>query len=316
MAERASRIPRSPSNRSFIEQMLKWGWEVGKTDGTWQSMFSPPIASKQVRVRVRPATQHEANPTSVFLEVYRLTSNGDGELFWRGPSDMWLQMLSMEKAKAEKAKKDEYEASIAKAAKKAEAQAAQASPVLALVPDTQEGEPMVAPPKNGKLRDPAKGVRLGAKDVLEVLTEHDGPMTVKSIGKALGLDMSDQQNIADVANRGSYLVTKGLAERVMQGTYRVSNEGKTIDARVQHDGIHRTTDTPVQRAFDMPAVTQHQAPAQKPEVVPVAQVAESVDDVIEAVLDLLLPQGFKASHLRFIAPWVEATKRMVQEVGK
>lgn len=307
MAERASRIPRHPSNRSFIEQMMKWGWEVGKTDGSWQSMFSPPIAERQVRVRVRPATQHDANPTSVFMEVYRLTCAGDGEMFWRGPSDMWLQMLSMEKAKAEKAKKAAYEESLAKAAKRAEVKAAEAAAknqpvrVLALVPDTK-GEPMVAPPKNGQLRDPVKGVRLGSKDVLEVLTDHDGPMTVKTVGLKLGLDMDDDHNIRDVANRCGYLVAKGLAERVMQGTYRVSNEGKTIDARVQHDGIHSR---------------QAEKPAPRPvaATTTVAEVADSIDDVIEAVLDLLLPQGFKASHLRFIAPWVESTRRMVEAVG-
>jgi hypothetical protein len=44
--------------------------------------------------------------------------------------------------------------------------------------------------------------------------------------------------------------------------------------------------------------------------------AESIDDTIEAVLDLLLPSGFKASHLRYIAPWVETTKRMVEEVTR
>jgi hypothetical protein len=94
----------------------------------------------------------------------------------------------------------------------------------------------------------------------------------------------------------------------MQGTYRISDRGKTNDARVQHDGIHLRA---VPQQPDPPAVTQQQPPA--PEV---ARVAESVDDVIEAVLDLLLPQGFKAAHLRFIAPWVESTKRMVDAVGR
>jgi len=41
---------------------------------------------------------------------------------------------------------------------------------------------------------------------------------------------------------------------------------------------------------------------------------ESVDDVIEAVLDLLLPQGFQAKDLRVILPWIEATKLMVGTV--
>lgn len=43
---------------------------------------------------------------------------------------------------------------------------------------------------------------------------------------------------------------------------------------------------------------------------------ETVDDVIEAVLDLLLPNGFKAQDLRVIQPWIEATKKMVGTVAK
>jgi hypothetical protein len=280
--------------------MEKWGWEKGKSNGTWQSMHSPEIDGVlTVRVRVRPATQHDANPTSVFMEVYRLTTDGDGEMFWRGPTEGWQQYLSMEKAKAAKRKKAEQEAALAKAAERAAAKAAEHKPVLTIVPE-EKGGPMAVPNKE------PKPVRLPSKDVLEVLTEHDGPMTVKSIGKKLGLDMTNPQNIEDVANRGAYLVSKGLAERVMQGTYRVANSARTIDARVQHD---------VQRE----AVPQHQAPAAEvaPRVQsPASVVVESIDDTIEAVLDLLLPQGFKASHLRYIAPWIEATRRMVEEVSK
>jgi hypothetical protein len=45
-------------------------------------------------------------------------------------------------------------------------------------------------------------------------------------------------------------------------------------------------------------------------------VYESIDDTIEAVLDLLLPKGFRAADLRFIAPWVDATKAMIDQVQR
>jgi hypothetical protein len=275
-------------------------------------MFSPPIAEKQIRVRVKPATQHEANPTTTFRDVYKITCDGDAEMFWHGPSDMWLQMLSMERAKAEKRAKDEVAASLAKAAERAERMAADAAmknqPVRVIAPEPERGAPVANPKPGELLREAKAGTRVPSNAVLEILTEHDGPMTVKTIVAKMGLDTSNIRNTIDVANRCGYLTQKGLAERVMQGTYRISDRGKTNDARVQHDGIHLRA---VPQQPDPPAVTQQQPPA--PEV---ARVAESVDDVIEAVLDLLLPQGFKAAHLRFIAPWVESTKRMVDAVGR
>jgi hypothetical protein len=314
MGQVMTRVPRQPSNRSVYEQMIAWGWKPGKTDGSWQSMFSPPIGTKQVRLRVRPPQQHDANPATVFKEIYRLTTGGDPELFWRGPSDTWLQMLANEQQLAEKRKQDEYEASLTRAAARAEAQAAaeaaknQPVRILAVAPEPRAtARPGLT--EEGRKRMGKRTIHtITSKDVLEVLTAHDGPMTCKSIAKALGLDASaDADGKYPVSNKISnacrYLVDCDLAERVMNGTYRVTSKAKTINARVQHDGIHEDHS-------GIPAVN---APPEAARPV-VARVAESVDDVIEAVLDLLLPQGFKASHLRFIAPWVETTKRMVAEV--
>lgn len=152
-----------------------------------------------------------------------------------------------------------------------------------------------------------------SKQVLEVLCAHDVPMTVARIVAELGLP-NTPDTVRVISNRCGYLAEQGLAERVMYGTYRVADKAKRTDVRVHHDS------TPT--AAPAPAAEAEAAPAPSPVTVPVVAeprnvvtVAESVDDTIEAVLDLLLPDGFKASHLRYIAPWVEATKQMVSAVS-
>lgn len=304
MTAPAPRTPRHPSNRSFIEQMKQWGWETGKTDGQWQSMFSPPVTENRVRIRVRPATQHQANPTTVFLDVYKITCDGDSEMFWRGPSAVWLEMLANEVRKAEQRKRDQAAAELAKAAQRAEAQRAEAErrnpPVRHLVSapqiePTQEVTVAHEPTQQTDVRHVANA-KLASKDVLDVLTAHDRPMSVKAIGAQLGLDTTDHQTKRDIANRAAYLVSRGLAERVMNGSYRIAKRGQAVDHRVRHD-IEA-------EAREAPAVARQS----------VVTAIESIDDSMEAVLDLLLPEGFKASHLRFITPWMEATRRMVEAV--
>lgn len=310
MSGATSRIPRHPSNRSFFEMMVQWGWEPGKTDGQFQSMFTPPIITGRERVRVRPSNHHLGNPTSTFLEVYRLTTGGDAELFWRGPSEMWLQMLANETAAAEERKRAEAESSMRRARERAEAQRkeAEAAAVKAAVTVVEpKPEPEPEPERSTMPKQSTKTPAMPrSKQVLEVLCAHDVPMTVARIVAELGLP-NTSDTVRVISNRCGYLAEQGLAERVMYGTYRVADKAKRTDVRVHHDSTPSAAEA---------------APAPSPVTVPVVAeprnvvtVAESVDDTIEAVLDLLLPDGFKASHLRYIAPWVEATKQMVSAVS-
>lgn len=291
-------IPRHPSNRAFIQQMKAWGWTEGKTDGTWQVMWSPPIGP-QVKTKVRPATQHDANPTRVFLEVYRLTTQGDAELFWRGPSAQWLKMIGDARDRAEREKEEAYDRTLTSAQRRADEAARSSVPT----PEVPEQKEVPVP----KLRQVRSGP--SAKEVLDVLSHHDAPMSASAIAERLGLDITEDRIAKDITNRCGYLVEHGLATRVMRGVYRVGGQGKSVAARVQHDGIHQgASGDPIRP----PTAVPQQSP---PPAATVTKVAESVDDTIEAILDLLFPQGFKATHLRYIAPWVESTKRMVEEVS-
>ena len=149
--------------------------------------------------------------------------------------------------------------------------------------------------------DPEK-VRFRSQDVLEVLTRNDRPMTTNAIIKELGAE-TNPENVKMIASRAGYLVLRGLATRVMNGTYRAAAEGHAIAARISHD-VHNDP------------VVNSVVPQTPPAQVAVNVVIESIDDTIEAVLDLLLPNGFRAADLRFIAPWVETTKSMIAQVQR
>lgn len=320
-------VPRQPSNRSVYEQMLKWGWTEGNTDGKWLSMYGPPIGQMDgVRVRIRPATQHDANPTTVFRDIYRLTTNGDPRLFWAGPGEMYEQILDMARAEKAAHQRRVEEEKIAKAAARAERQRLEdearrqreAVRVTAVVPDPVMPDPVTSEPEKEPMSNRVKIEGFPAsKDVLSALSELDKPITVRDLLKHFNLP-TDTPHTNAMSGRCCYLVDKGLAERVMYGTYRVAQSAGAISARVQHQ-----VDRPPSQT--QPAATVAPAPpsspdaaggAVEPPTVSHAVMVESIDDTIEAVLDLLLPDGFRAGHLRFIAPWVEATKRMVQEVTR
>jgi hypothetical protein len=155
------------------------------------------------------------------------------------------------------------------------------------------------------LREPSM---IKANMVFEVLVTNDRPMNNRAVAKELGVDAASQ-NLTDINNRFVYLQGKGLAERVMNGTYRATQKGHAIAARIQHD-VSRV-DTPAPTAKPSAPTAQAAVPAPDTQV-----VYESIDDTIEAVLDLLLPKGFRAADLRFIAPWVDATKAMIDQVQR
>lgn len=317
MSGTESAIPRHPSNRKVIEQMMLWGWALGKRDNRWQTMVGAPIGATQgVTLAVASATQHDANPTTVFLEIYKLTCAGDAEAFWEGPPDpqFWSDTVKQARDRERKRKEVAQTDALARAAESAQHQAmldraaTRRKERLHILPEVPE-----LPPAPVKERKPRKeeSVPLTSKttvrsnDVFGVLVNNDKPMNISEIATAMGIEHTSR-NLRDVTNRGGYLVSRGLATRVMNGTYRATQQGHAVAARIQHD------------------VTQNDRPtASKPPVthfvdvsVPVTIVAESIDDTIEAVLDLLLPGGFRAADLRFIAPWVEATKAMIAQVQR
>lgn len=303
---RASAVPRAPSNRRVIEQMKRWGWTTGRQDGRWMTMHGPPIGEMSgITLAVRPGSQHDANPTTIFHEIYNLTTNGDANSFWEGPPEVWQDMLRQARERSEKARAAAKEAELARAAQVArereweairiegerQAEAARAEAAK------REVKEMESKRKTGK------GIRtsdIRASDVLDCLATNDRPMNIQAVGRRMGLDMDNETNVRDVGNRLAYLYSKGLAERVMAGTYRALGSGTATSGRIEHHVDRKNTHEPERVSPDRTIFN------------PIT--IEPIEDSIEAVLDLLLPNGFKASHLKFIAPWIDATKQMLNEV--
>lgn len=69
---------------------------------------------------------------------------------------------------------------------------------------------------------------ISQEDVLQLLQANPDGVTVKHIGTALGLDMTDQTNIKNISNRCGYLLQKGRVARIAPGTYQERKPMETI----------------------------------------------------------------------------------------
>ena len=311
--QRESRVPRHPSNRSLVEKMGEWGWRIVK-QGSKRWVLEAPYGDG--RVEVMPPALHEANPTSVFLDVYRLTSAGDPELFWRGPSRLAIDMLNehlLAKKKEKQAREAaEREKQAAVAAERAAAAPAPPTSVSNLKPPGQlvvvptaapKAEPTPEPPTVVFVTRPYTKGRTSS--VLDAVNASPRSMTIRQVASRIGLDVSDPGEHRRLIQSLSALAREGKITRPAKGVYRRLAKDVTPAAPAAPE---------VQPAPQEVAVLTPQ-PVEAPPAPADQAAAESVDDVIEAVLDLLLPNGFQAKHLRVIAPWIEATKRMVEAVA-
>ena len=150
-------------------------------------------------------------------------------------------------------------------------------------------------------------------------------MDTEAICKRLGLDFNNTPERRSVSNTLSLLYKKGEVRRMKIGSYRCLTPPPqemvlTADNQLR-PVIPIIFDPPVdgvtQNSHPISVTTAATPSVQVNQVFFTAKPAEeSVDDVIEAVLDLLLPGGFKAQDLRVITPWIEATKKMVGTVAK
>jgi hypothetical protein len=127
--------------------------------------------------------------------------------------------------------------------------------------------------------------RGAAKVVIDVLTESRSAITSNTLVQRTGLD----QRTVDGAM--SYLVKRGMVHRLGKGIYRPS---ETL--------IPADPPEPIE-----PEPHPAQAVAQ-------AASDRDTDDLIEALLDLLFPDGLKAAQWKTIDTWVEATRQMLNGV--
>jgi hypothetical protein len=283
-------FPLHPSNRSVINRMKEWGWVVVRERGDRWALTLPGVKT----VTVNAPTFHENNRTPIMREVVAATCGGDHSLFWNASP---LDIEGM---------------------KRPEPTVAQVAAILA-APDTvspppakepampTEAPPVTGPPPHVPLRgtseaDPTKPPRTRQHGHTEIVLNYllsDGHThTTGQIAEATGLSR-DRVNKA-----AGYLVNVGAARRIKVGVYQVS-DATAAAARVEvtHHDHH-------EEAFiGNPVPVVRESPA----VVTVEWPADTENEVLD-VLDLLLPDGFKAKHLPAIEEWKAATVRLLREV--
>lgn len=132
--------------------------------------------------------------------------------------------------------------------------------------------------------------KIASDNVLSIIRDFGGPITVPEIGALLGVDMTHDQTRRDVANRAGYLVTTGKVTRVGPGTYRAANGVQT-------------------------AVTAAPTPAPAPKASKAAKAAQA-DELFERVgkaTEALFPRGIPMTRIIEVA---ELQKAMLKVVAR
>lgn len=166
------------------------------------------------------------------------------------------------------------------------------APVVALVPSDETLEKTNRMPTS--------------KPCLDLLLGQDRPLTVEWMAETLGLT-PDQ-----VSKAMYYMIQQGLVKRVLNGMYqavehRYVQEDQDVRVDVDTQNVPRGPQI-APEAPPVPIPAPDPAPTVHPAVVDV--LAPSEQEIYE-VLDLLVPQGFKARHYPAVHEWVQATRRLV-----
>ncbi len=130
--------------------------------------------------------------------------------------------------------------------------------------------------------------KIASDNVLSIIRDFGGPITVAEIGALLGVDMTDEQIRRDVANRAGYLVTSGKANRVGPGTYQAANGVQT-------------------------AVTATPAPAPKTSKAAKAAQADELFERVGKATEALFPKGIPMTRIIEVA---ELQKAMLKVVAR
>lgn len=309
---RAQAVPRHPSNRQVYDKLIAWGWQPTKVKGG-RMVMRAPVGDETIDVQ-QPQS-HDANATSTFISIYRLTTQGDADLFWRGPSDLWLEMLKQRRSD---------EAARKEAAKKAPALAPR-PPVVASGPrpNPEAPRPVAAAPAPTPQETTMPFTTTKTKPVPSIKDVQGAAWSMRSsksfciddIAIRLGVARDDKDAMKAVQNRVMQLCASGRLIRLKRGTYAYPQESSAVAAAMPAAPepttiAPATAVAPPATALDVVGTTVIVA------TTPVAPVSSpvDVDGVIESVLDLLFPNGFKARHYRFIGPWIDVTKVMIKEV--
>lgn len=282
-------VPSKPSNRHLFDTMIAWGWVPGKPSNGHVEMIWDFPGTPKTKLTVAQSGHHAATADEVIKMVIQLTTGGDREKFWSRVTAAQADAIPDNKA------------------------------LVTLTPVSAE----------------AKRRRGAAAKALSILIDNGGAMGVNVIQK----EMPDFSR-AQVTTACCYLNSIGKAERVMMNIYRATTNlqnGPTV--HVGHEGTVETTGPlwehdaighgqslgepklPGVRLVvpKMPKLEEvmERAHLVVPKLDPTmlaAAVEPSNDETMNLVLDLMFPNGFKASHLDLINAWKKITLNLMKAV--
>lgn len=323
--------PMRLSNRALIRQMESWGWHVRRVHGEWTEMQNP-IGE---RIDVRSAHTHVGNAPLTYQEVLERT--GD-RLSWNQfmrpiteeseviaeilrrcegredfleavdemvrvaeEAEQQLQARKDESAERERRRQRDQKSRKKRARKAAATQQREDTPVNA-APTPTPPEPEGYVVKNRGMAD----------RVFAVILNRSGPITNAQIAEELELDWDE--NKSAIGNATNYLSKLGVIDRVKRGVWQRKHQYSAHDVTI--DVVSRNLDSiPVE-------IRPHQP---TPEAEPVREKVREIhadrrflnedrDELLNDLLDLMFPDGFKAKHLRSIEQWKQATVALIDSI--
>lgn len=296
-------FPTHPSNRHLVNTMLAWGWMHDKSRSDqkhWHMTW--PASNTAVRV-VAPGYKgqnHNDIINQIMTIQFGIAGNPSLERFWnKAPAHTPENVKGI-------------------------------TPLAVVLDETNlRVEEIKALP----LKERAKRVqsnRGAASTALQVLIAAGTPLNAQSIcARAQSSTISQKA----MGNALSYLHTIGLVDRVIRGTYRAHVDLLPHTGRVRHDvtqhaayndtGAMPTILGPVPEPAPVARVESVPEPVPVPEPAPPAPAREiaraistqvDIEDDIDAVLDMLCPNGFKASQLKDVLRWREETAIFIRKI--
>lgn len=328
--------PKQASNRTIYERCLEWGCKVTKTNGNWVWMASP----FQLRFKIRAPQQRIANgqpdidnllnalmlPWSVFMGAQilnkdRLVQIGEG--FSKSSSSGDLEFPTDEMGPCSICGESVMRVVMVKRGKKiAHSYCAKraAEPQLP-VESKEETEPMpdltqtVAGEQydadvKGERVDPASEKEVVASlprgryinSVFDLLVERGDPMSNRAVAEVL--DITPAQAGSALAQ----LASQNVVTRVKSGVYQAK------PGLMRKDG---TLGLVISGGY-----MQSTAPTPKPEPVRNQLASTNVepdpgeDEMLNELLDLMAPNGFKARHLPYIDAFKSCAVALMREINE
>lgn len=319
------------SNRNLLARMKAWGWDVESVNGDWTSMTAGPMNDRtKYRMEVRSEHTHTKNHAGVFRQVLSIMGLTWEEFMTTDLATQnetikaqdiefgldYLGRLFQSTADQRAMQQEKYRRAEEKKQKRLEAQQkAHEATTAGLNPDQET--PMPAPALAlAPVRLRKKHERGISNLVFDTLVKIGEPASVARLAQELPQFKYNQVGVS-----ACYLANIGTVIRVKQGVYQVAEKYRhqdvsvSVTARTENGS---TTQTLTVVPDSSPDVAPDSAPA---EVVTSAQeqpptVSRPVltEDIANEVLDLLLPEGFKARHLPLIEAWKRATEALMAGV--